>query len=720
MRTLRRRVLLPAVLAAACLPPVNANAQSNLGSVKVGDSGIDTVTVTMIAAGTLGKISARTMGAEGLDFANAGGGTCAVGTIYAKGSFCTVRVEFKPHLAGQRRGAVVLLDKSGNMLGTEYVQGTGDGPQAIILAGAGVRTGIPSEAADAFHYGLAVDGNGTVWQDSTGIRDWVLSNSSYTGPNSLLLPSNGDGAEIAFDGAGFIYFADPAYGVGHLVQTAPSGGHNGSGYQWQTDASCGGADFVVSVATDGAGNGYVLNGDGEGGGVSFSSGNCDLLSAGPNFYGYCLAPPGCAESSSLTVDPSGNFIASIPDITGYLTTTTTNLYKESTTGTAQIIAEIALPASPVSDGAGNIFVADGGLGGQFPKGTQSTYLALLQSDGTYKLNPVAGSHTGPLALDGNGNLFTDGGAYRFDLLNPSPVSLGKLGIGQSSSNWLITVANTGNSPLEIHSVTYPRDFPEAKGILGECAAGQTVAVGGFCTITVVFSPDAPLDGAESETLAEEIKLISNSLNGSATEQDIPVTGTETLPVPDVMLKSSSNPSLTGHALEVVATVTGVAGLPVPAGNVAFAYGDIPLGRAVLEHGKASFSTSTLSAGSHTLTALYSGDQDYAPSSDGIPQTIGKGVPKITLATSANPAVAGAAVTFTATVTGVNGGVAPTGTVTFYNGTAPIGTATLSSGKARLSTAKLAAGKPSILASYNGNALYDAAVGSPLTETIDPR
>ena len=50
---------------------------------------------------------------------------------------------------------------------------------------------------------------------------------------------------------------------------------------------------------------------------------------------------------------------------------------------------------------------------------------------------------------------------------------------------------------------------------------------------------------------------------------------------------------------------------------------------------------------------------------------------ITLTSSVNPAVVGQQVTFTATVVPVTGTVAPTGTVTFYDGTTVIGTGTLS-------------------------------------------
>jgi len=102
----------------ACVGP-RAAAQVDLGRVKVGSSSTTTVSVIVITAGILGSISARMMGAENLDFTNAGGGTCTTNTGYPAGATCTVEVKFQPRLVGQRRGAVVLLDQSGNMLGTE-------------------------------------------------------------------------------------------------------------------------------------------------------------------------------------------------------------------------------------------------------------------------------------------------------------------------------------------------------------------------------------------------------------------------------------------------------------------------------------------------------------------------------------------------------------------------------------------------------------------------
>jgi hypothetical protein len=152
--------------------------------------------------------------------------------------------------------------------------------------------------------------------------------------------------------------------------------------------------------------------------------------------------------------------------------------------------------------------------------------------------------------------------------------------------------------------------------------------------------------------------------------------------------------------------------------VAFINANVTLGRVALKSGKASFSIGTLASGSHTLLARYAGDKGYETAvSAGLREVIGKAAPNLTLASSANPAVAGSSITFTATVAGVKGGAVPAGKVTFYNGTASLGTAMLSGGNARLSTSKLSTGTHSILVSYSGDALYDAAEGSPLTETV---
>ncbi len=60
----------------------------------------------------------------------------------------------------------------------------------------------------------------------------------------------------------------------------------------------------------------------------------------------------------------------------------------------------------------------------------------------------------------------------------------------------------------------------------------------------------------------------------------------------------------------------------------------------------------------------------------------------------------------------------TGTVTFHDGTTALGAGTISSGVATLTTSSLAAGTHSITAQYGGDANYNGAVSTPLSQTVN--
>jgi hypothetical protein len=145
-----------------------------------------------------------------------------------------------------------------------------------------------------------------------------------------------------------------------------------------------------------------------------------------------------------------------------------------------------------------------------------------------------------------------------------------------------------------------------------------------------------------------------------------------------------------------------AGGVVPTGTVAYKDGTTVLGQSPVSNGSASFSTATLNAGRHSITATYSGDTDSASStSHEVALTVTQAASKTTLQASTNPSTVGEPVTFTAHIT-VNAGN-PTGTVIFSDGTTPIGSAqTVVDGSANLSTSALSAGPHLITAAYSGD------------------
>src|SRR5437667_433870 len=91
------------------------------------------------------------------------------------------------------------------------------------------------------------------------------------------------------------------------------------------------------------------------------------------------------------------------------------------------------------------------------------------------------------------------------------------------------------------------------------------------------------------------------------------------------LASSKNPSCSGDAVTFTATVSkqGSSGSGDPTGTVTFKDGSTTLGPAASLSGAggnsstATFTTSALSAGSHSITAVYSGDGTYTTSTSAV-------------------------------------------------------------------------------------------------------
>ena len=85
------------------------------------------------------------------------------------------------------------------------------------------------------------------------------------------------------------------------------------------------------------------------------------------------------------------------------------------------------------------------------------------------------------------------------------------------------------------------------------------------------------------------------------------------------LSSSANPSTLGQ--EVTFTTKITSPTVIASGPVTFMAGTTMLGTAQLKGGRAEFTTSTLAAGTTTVTATYSGDSNIAQSSASVTQTV---------------------------------------------------------------------------------------------------
>jgi Bacterial Ig-like domain (group 3)/FG-GAP-like repeat/FG-GAP repeat len=183
--------------------------------------------------------------------------------------------------------------------------------------------------------------------------------------------------------------------------------------------------------------------------------------------------------------------------------------------------------------------------------------------------------------------------------------------------------------------------------------------------------------------------------------------------------SSLNPSNVGQSVTFTATVSSSTGTPPDGEVVAFKNGGTIIGSGGLSGGTATFTTSSLISGAHSITAVYSGDATFSASTSAtLTQTVGKYSTTSTLTSSGNPSNVGQQVAFTATVSS-SGGVPSDGEiVTFKNGGATLGTGSLSGGVATFSTSSLAAGSHSITAVYSGDATFLASTSATLTQMVD--
>src|SRR5205814_2260811 len=89
------------------------------------------------------------------------------------------------------------------------------------------------------------------------------------------------------------------------------------------------------------------------------------------------------------------------------------------------------------------------------------------------------------------------------------------------------------------------------------------------------------------------------------------------------------------------------GSQVPTGTFTFYDGLTALGTVALSGDSAQTSTAILTAGSHTIKAVYSGDNNFSADSSSITQTVNQATASVTLSSSLNPSTFGQNVTFTA-------------------------------------------------------------------------
>ena len=232
--------------------------------------------------------------------------------------------------------------------------------------------------------------------------------------------------------------------------------------------------------------------------------------------------------------------------------------------------------------------------------------------------------------------------------------------------------------------------------------------------TISLASDSPaIDSGDSATCtASDVRGIARpqlaTCDIGAVEFD-PATATVVAATPAV--------SMPGDMVQITASVTRVHETGGVTGTVTFLDGATVLGSAPLDGADiATLSVDTLAIGSHTITADYGGAFHTSPASGTTSHRVSPGSLSVSLTSSQSPSLVGDAVMLSATLY-LPGTLPATGTVTFTDGTTTLGTATISGSAASLTTSALVLGKHDIVGTYGGDANYDPATSTALSQVV---
>lgn len=353
---------------------------------------------------------------------------------------------------------------------------------------------------------------------------------------------------------------------------------------------------------------------------------------------------------------------------------------QSTTFTATITS-----AGPAATGTVLFFSNGVQIGtGTLVNGVASFPYAFT-AGGTYSItatyagdNNTAAANAGPLSQV---VLFTTTANSFTSSVNPSLIN--------QSTTLTLTLSSSGPAPtgtVKFYNGTTLLCTATVTNGVASCPVTFTTT--GTDTLTAVYSGDSNNAGLTAGPLSQVV------VNPSS-----------------ITLSSSVNPSLVNQSTTLNATLTTTG--PAPTGTIKFYDNGVLIGSGTVTNGAVSISVSFTAVGIHPLTAVYSGDSNYATATSTVlSQDVVNPTSATSFTSSANPALINQTTTLTLTLSNP----AATGTVTFYNGTTVIGTATIVNGVATVTTSFAAAGAYPLSAVYSGDT-NNAGLTATLTQVV---
>ena len=233
---------------------------------------------------------------------------------------------------------------------------------------------------------------------------------------------------------------------------------------------------------------------------------------------------------------------------------------------------------------------------------------------------------------------------------PGFLNFGQQPVRVPSAPRAVTLSNGGASALNISGLTVGGNYTQANN------CGASLVSGASCTVDVSFLPAS----VSSPVTLDGNVIVAGNFVGSPLL--VPLSGIGTVSTgaaTTTAVAAAPSTAAQGQAVSFTATVTSSAA-GTPTGSVNFLEGVTTLGSGTLTaQAAATFTTSTLPVGTHTITAQYLGDANFSGSQSAVASVTVNAVaaaPDFTV--SANPisltVPAGQSATTALTLTPVNG------------------------------------------------------------------
>jgi len=369
------------------------------------------------------------------------------------------------------------------------------------------------------------------------------------------------------------------------------------------------------------------------------------------------------------------------------------------------------------NGAGAVLLADLNGDGILDLMSASGGLAVLLGNGNGTFQEATDYATGGTAsginvadLTGDGRL----DVIASDLCAPGsgPCS-GLVGVLLSELRTTTTLVSSLNPSVYGQSVTFTATVTSSFGTPtgtvqlynGSVAIGSATLASGKALIPV----SSLLAGSSSITAAYQgFAAFGPSTSGSLT-QIVNVATTTT------SVASSPNPGHPKQEITYTATVTSQYSGGAT-GTVTFKDGAATIATVNLSGNHAAYRTRYSMVGTHSITAVYSGDGNNAGSTSPMLTEDINGATKTVVTTSGSPSIVGQPVTFTATVTSIFGTIPNGELVTFADDGTAVGTGSTSAGVATFTTSSLTVGTHHIKATYAGDAEFRTSSG-PVRQVV---